>query len=249
MFLSALLETKLRCGFWSVSSLLLDWDACALQLAVWVPCHPETSLLRLAGDFHGDFHGPYWSLPWSPVSRDLVVSVVSGLVRLETCRVPGRASAVGMGLQTPPGCMDQPCSRAASAAEASSRVPAAELVHTGTSGPRPHVSAKGVLGPGMGVQLAAAGEIRSCLSPSARCPCSGWWMLWWQRAFLGRWVGLDAGGFGPCPAVREVPVAGVRGPPSPAQHRVIRVSKRGCEKDCSEEGAGINSAALIGLYQ
>lgn len=53
------LSLKPRRRFWSVSSLLLDRDARALQLAIWVPCHPEMSLLHLTDDLHG----PYWSPP------------------------------------------------------------------------------------------------------------------------------------------------------------------------------------------
>lgn len=103
-------------------------------------------------------------------------------------------------------------------------IPAAELVHTGTSGPGPCVSAEGVLGPGVGVQLAAVGEIRSCLSPSARCPRSSWWLLWWQRGFMGRWVGLNAGGVWAMPSQMWGARGWCRFPPQPTQHRAIGVS-------------------------
>lgn len=132
-----------------MSSVLLHWDAHALQLLTGSPANPEMSLLYLTDDLHGHLHGPYWSPPWSPVSRDLVVSVGSSSAWLETHRGPqrrrdGAANTTGLHGPAP-----------------LESIPAAELVHTGTSGPGPCLSAEGVLGPGVGVQLAAVGEIRS----------------------------------------------------------------------------------------
>lgn len=132
------------------------------------------------------------------------------------------------------------------AARASSSIPAAELVRTGTSGPRCRVSAKGVLGPGLGVLLAAVGDSRSHLSPAPRHPRSSLWMLLWQRDFLGTWGGLSAGGSGPgpwglCPM----------GPPSPAQQSSGSVMVKPCKSRLGEgEQAGVQEGLqLTGLYR
>ena len=125
--------------------------------------------------------------------------------------VPGRASAVGMGLQTPRGCMDQPCLRAASAAEASSRVPAAELVHTGTSGPRPRVSAKVVVGPGMGVQVRS--EAVSALQHVVPAPAGG--CFGGRGTFWGGGSGSMLGGLGRAQPYVGCPWLVPVGPPAP----------------------------------